>query len=63
MDMVFSVYAAITLGLLVLQLRDYLLGSDRVPFTEHRMTATITRLPGVAPRSGPAPEVHFDRAA
>ena len=63
MDMVFSVYAAMTSGLLVLQLRDYLLGSDRVPFTEHRMMATVTRLPGVSPRSGPAPKVHFDRAA
>jgi len=61
--MVFSVYAAMTSGLLVLQLRDYLLGSDRVPLTEHRMMATVTRLPGVSPRSGPASKVHFDRAA
>jgi hypothetical protein len=63
MDMVFSVYAAMTLGLLVLQLRDYLMGRDRIPFTEHKMMATVTRLPAVAPVSGPAPEVHFDRAA
>jgi hypothetical protein len=63
MDMIFSVYATLTLALLVLQLRDYLVGSDRVPFTEHKMMATVTRFPGVAPRSGPAPEVHFDRAA
>ena len=63
MDMVFSVYAAMTLGLLVLQLWDYLMGRDRVPFTEHKMMGTVTRLPGVAPGSRPAPEVHFDRAA
>jgi len=63
MNTVFSLYAAMTLGLLVLQLRDYLVGSDRVPFTEHKMMATVTRLPGVAPKSGPTPKVHFDRAA
>ena len=63
MNMVFSVYAAMTLGLLVLQLRDYLVGSDRVPFTEHSMMATVTRLPGVALGSGPTAAVLYDRAA
>jgi hypothetical protein len=63
MDMVFSVYAAMTSGLLVLQLRDYLMGRDRVPFTEHKMMATVTRLPGVAPNSKVTPAVHFDQAA
>ena len=63
MDMVFSLYAAMTSGLLVLQLRDYLMGRDRVPFTEHKMMATVTRLPGVAPGSRLTPEVHLDRAA
>jgi hypothetical protein len=63
MNMVFSVYAAMTLGLLVLQLRDYLVGSDRVPFTEHKMMATVTRLPGVAPSAMPEPVAHYDRAA
>jgi len=63
MDMIFSVYAAMTLGLLVLQLRDYLVGTDRVPFTEHRMMATVTRLPGVVPSAKPGPGVHYDRAA
>jgi hypothetical protein len=63
MNMVFSVYAAMTLGLLVLQLRDYLVGSDRVPFTEHKMMATVTRLPGVAPHPMPAPAAQYDRAA
>jgi len=63
MDMVFSVYAAMTLGLLVLQLRDYLMGRDRIPFTEHKMMATVTRLPGVAPSAMPEPVAHYDRAA
>ena len=63
MDMVFSVYAAMTLGLLVLQLRDYFVRRDRVPFIEHKMMATVTRLAAVAPNSMPEAGVHYDRAA
>lgn len=63
MDTVFSVYAAMTFGLLVLQLRDYFVGRDRVPFVEHKMMATVTRLPGVAPSATPEAGAHYDRAA
>ena len=63
MTLVFSVYAVMTFGLLVLQLRDYLVGRGRVPFTEHKMMATVSRLPGVTPGAMPERVAHYDQAA
>ena len=63
MDMVFCVYAAMTIALLVLQLRDYLSGDERAPYIERKMMAPVSTFPGVAPGSGREPAVHYDRAA
>jgi hypothetical protein len=63
MEMVFCVYAVVTLALLVMQLVDYVVGPERVPLIKHTMLAPVAGPPGLVSGSASEPRVQYRRAA
>lgn len=63
MDLILSVYGAVTIALLAVHLLDYWMGRSRPLLAHHEDPAPIEGPPGIAAKPLPEPEEQYDRAA